>query len=295
MNPLLAAWLCWAIVGLSPIAGHYAVGVINPVLLSFLGTLLAVLFFTPWLTRNHQWATLFAKETRWKFLFIGTFGTALPFSIILWAFHYTTPGNAAILQQSELVYSLLIAYLFLHEIPTRQQLGGSALVLGGVLLILLKEQYTVRLTGDLMIIACPWMFQAASCVAKKLPAHLHHRTIAAARNIYALPMLSALLIFLAWKNGGHLVCKAGFQAGWVLLYTGILKYGWAMILWYQAIRALDLGKVTAIYLSYPVLSFALSVALGLETPHLYQGIGMVLTLTGAYWISCLAKAQTKKL
>ena len=291
MHPLLAAWLCWAIVGLSPIAGHYAVGVINPVLLSFLGTLLAVVFFTPWLTRHQKWGEVFAQETRWKFLFIGTFGTALPFSIILWAFHYTTPANAAILQQSELVYSLIIAAIFLHEIPTKQQLLGSLLVLAGVLLILVKEKYTPRWTGDLMIIACPWMFQAASCMAKKLPKHLHHRTIAAARNLYALPVLTLLLLFLAWQNKGSLTFNIGLQFTWVWLYTGILKYGWAMILWYQAIRALDLGRVTAIYLSYPVLSFALSISLGLETPYLYQLVGMVLTLTGAYWISCLVQKQ----
>ena len=291
MNPLLAAWLCWAIVGLSPIAGHYAVGVINPVLLSFLGTLLAVIFFAPWLTRNKQWGKLLAKETRWKFLFIGTFGTALPFFIFLWAFHYTTPGNAAILQQSELIYSILIAAIFLHEIPTKQQIFGSVLILSGVLLILLKEKYTPRWTGDLMIIACPWMFQAASCMAKKLPKDLHHRTIAAARNLYALPVLTLLLVFLVWQNGGQLTFKPDLQATWVWLYTGILKYGWAMILWYQAIRALDLSRVTAIYLSYPVLSFALSILLRLETPHLYQFIGMILTLTGAYWISWLVQKQ----
>lgn len=293
MNPLLAAWLCWAIIGLSPIAGHYAVGIINPVLLSFLGTLLAVAFFTPWVTKNKQWRAIFAKETRWKFLFIGTFGTALPFSIILWAFHYTTPGNAAILQQSELVYSLIIAAIFLHEVPTRQQLLGSGLILAGVLLILLKEQYTPRWTGDLMIVFTPWMFQAASCVAKRLPGHLHHRTIATARSIYALPVLTLLLVFIAWQNGGQLTFRPGLQLTWVWLYTGILKYGWAMILWYQAIRALDLGKVTAIYLSYPVLSFLLSILLGLETPHMYQVLGMVLTLSGAYWISLLVRRQQR--
>ena len=294
MNPLLAAWLCWAIVGLSPIAGHYAAAVINPVLLSLLATLLAVAFFAPWLTSNHQWKILCAKETRLKFLFIGTFGTALPFSIILWAFHYTTPANAAILQQSELIYSVLIAWIFLREIPTKKTLAAGALILSGVLLILCKEHYTPRWIGDLLILSCPWMFQAASCIAKKLPPHLHHRTIAAARNLYALPVLMLLLVFLAWQNGGHFVCKPTLQTAWVLLYTGILKYGWAMILWYQAIRALDLSKVTAIYLSYPVLSFALSVLLGIETPHLYQLLGMGLTLAGAYWISFMVQKQQEK-
>ena len=52
MNPLAATWLCWAIIGLSPIAGKYAVGVISPVLLVLLGTLIGVLYFTPWITKN---------------------------------------------------------------------------------------------------------------------------------------------------------------------------------------------------------------------------------------------------
>lgn len=55
MNPLAATWLCWAIVGLSPIAGKYAVGVISPALLVFLGTLIGVLYFTPWVTKKHKW------------------------------------------------------------------------------------------------------------------------------------------------------------------------------------------------------------------------------------------------
>ena len=90
---------------------------------------------------------------------------------------------------------------------------------------------------------------------------------------------------------GGLTLKPNLQAAWVLLYTGIFKYGWAMILWYQAIRALDLGKVTAIYLSYPVLSFLLSLILGLEPLHLYQLVGLGLALAGAYWVSLIVKKQ----
>ena len=289
MNPLLAVWLCWAIIGFSPIAGRYAVGVISPVLLVFLATIAAAAFFAPWLTKNKKWKDVFAKETRMKFLFIGTFGTALPFSVLLWALHYTTPANAAILQQSELLYSLLFAAVFLREIPTKQQLAGSALILSGVILILLKEQYSIRWTGDLLVVGCTWMLQAASCVAKKLPKRLDHRTIAAARNIYALPALGILLAVLALQ--GEITLKPNLQSAGVLLYTGIFKYGWAMILWYQAIRALDLGKVTAIYLSYPVLSFILSLLLGFEKPLPYQFVGLGLTLAGAYWMSIIVKKQ----
>ena len=289
-SPLAAAWICWAIVGASPVAGKYAVGVISPALLVFLGTLIGVFYFTPWITKNHKWGELFAPETRWKFLFIGTFGTALPFTISLIALHYTTPGNAAILQQSELFYSLLFAAIFLKEFPSKAQLAGSALIVAGVLIILIQEQYTPRWMGDLLIVGSTWMLQAGSTVAKKLPKRLDYRVIGMARNLFALP---ALVIILAamWllKENFTLVPNARMFS--VLAYTGLLKYGLAMVVWYKAIRALDLSKVTAIYLSYPVLSLLISAGLGLETPTLYQLFGLAVTFAGAYWVSMTVQKE----
>lgn len=290
MSPLLSAWVCWAIVGLSPIAGKFAVGVISPVLLVFLGTLLGVLYFTPWVTKNRQWGNLLARRTWWKFLFIGTFGTALPFTVLLVALHYTTPGNAAILQQSELFYSLLIAAIFLREIPSKSQLTASALIVAGVLVILLKEQYTPRWTGDLMIVGSTWMLQAGSTVAKKLPKDLDYRLIGMARNLFALPALLVILAVLAALHEPFTL-KLNMQMFSVLGYTGIFKYGLAMVVWYKAIRALDLSKVTAIYLSYPVLSLALSTLLGMDTPSLHQGLGLLITCAGAYWVSLTVKKE----
>ena len=289
-SPLTAAWVCWAIVGLSPIAGKFSVGVISPALLVFLGTLIGVLYFTPWVTREKKWGELFAQETRWKFLFIGTFGTALPFTVFLIALHYTTPGNAAILQQSELFYSLIIAAIFLREIPTKGQLAGSALIVAGVLIILLKEHYTPRWTGDLLIVGSTWMLQAGSTVAKKLPKELDYRLIGMARNLFALPALAVILAVMLVLHQPFTL-KPTLTMFSVLGYTGIFKYGLAMVVWYKAIRALDLSKVTAIYLSYPVLSLLLSAALGLETPSVHQFIGLVITCAGAYWVSLTVQKE----
>lgn len=283
-TPLLAAWICWAIVGLSPVMGKYAVGVISPAVLVFLGTLLGVLYFTPWITKNHKWGELLQRQTLGKFLFIGTFGTALPFTVFLIALHYTTPANAAILQQSELLYSLLFAIIFLKEFPSRAQLGGSALIVLGVLIILLKEQYTPRWTGDLLIVGSTWMLQAGSTVAKKLPKHLDYRVIGMARNLFALPALVLILTVMFFLQEPFTL-QFNLQMLLVLGYTGLLKYGLAMVVWYKAIRALDLSKVTAIYLSYPILSLLLSAILGLETPTYVQLVGLAVTCVGAYWVS----------
>lgn len=290
MTPLVAAWVCWAIVGLSPIAGKFAAGIISPALLVFLGTLIGVGYFTPFITRHHKWGELFARETVLRFLFIGTFGTALPFTISLIALHYTTPGNAAILQQSELVYSLIIAAIFLREIPSKAQLAACTLIVAGVWIILHKGQYTPCWKGDLLIVGSTWMLQAGSTVAKKLPKSLDYRVIGMARNLFALPALVLILLVMYFYTDKFvLVPNATFFA--VLGYTGFFKYGLAMVVWYQAIRALDLSKVTAIYLSYPVLSLLISAALGMETPSVAQLVGLAVTTAGAYWISLTVKKE----
>jgi drug/metabolite transporter (DMT)-like permease len=64
-----------------------------------------------------------------------------------------------------------------------------------------------------------------------------------------------------------------------------------MVVWYKAIRTLDLSKVTAIYLSYPVLSLVISAALGLEIPSPHQLLGLLITLAGAYWVSLTVKKE----
>ncbi len=289
-SALSAAWICWALVGLSPIMGKYAAGLISPAVLVFLGTLLGVLYFTPWMTQHHKWGELFSHQTLGKFLFIGTFGTALPFTVFLIALYYTTPGNAAILQQSELIYSLIFAAIFLREFPSRGQLGGSALIILGVLIILLKEQYTPRWTGDLLIIGSTWMLQAGSTVAKELPKQLDYHVIGMARNLFALPALFIILGIMYFLNQPFTFRPTA--TSWIVLgYTGFLKYGLAMVVWYKAIRALDLSKVTAIYLSYPVLSLLLSAWLGLDkiTPH--QFLGLVITCAGAYWVSLTVQKE----
>ena len=289
-SPLLAAWICWAIVGLSPIMGKYSVSVISPALLVFLGTILGVFYFAPWITRNGKWRELFSHDTLGKFLFIGTFGTALPFTVFLVALHYTTPGNAAILQQSELLYSLLFAIFFLKEFPSKNQLLGSMLILIGVGIILLTEHYTPRWRGDLLIIGSTWMLQAGSTVAKKLPKNLDYRVIGMARNLFALPALTLILAIL-WLCKEPFMLIPNLQLVTVLGYTGLLKYGLAMVVWYKAIRALDLSKVTAIYLSYPVLSLLISVLLGLESPTAYQLFGLAITCAGAYYVSWTVKKE----
>jgi drug/metabolite transporter (DMT)-like permease len=93
------------------------------------------------------WLTAFgAHAIRWQAmslrsssqLWIGVavcavFATAVAFSLQLWAQQYTSPSHAAILFTLEPVFAVITSYLVLGERLGLRALGGSALVLAGIL------------------------------------------------------------------------------------------------------------------------------------------------------------------
>jgi drug/metabolite transporter (DMT)-like permease len=57
---------------------------------------------------------------------------------------------------------------------------------------------------------------------------------------------------------------------------------------------MDLSKATAIILSYPVMTFLLSVLMGQDKITLYKVLGMVLAIGGAYIVTGIIKQGEKK-
>lgn len=285
-----ALWLCCLIVAFSPIMGKVSVGVVSAPLLVFLSVTLASLFFTPLVIKNKQFKALFARETLLKFFLIASFGTALPFTIFLFAMQYTTPVNAAVLQQTEMVYSLIFAYFLLGEKPGLKQLAGTALIIIGVTVLLTGGPFSMHWKGDAMIIGSTWMLQLGSSIAKRLPKELDANLIACARNVFAIPVMLIVLFFM--RDG--LFITNGVKFWGVLLYTGIFKYALAMVFWYFALRRLDLAKITATYLAYPVLSFMLSIMLGFDAAAPHKILGLAITMAGVYLMTMVMRRQEIK-
>ena len=293
LNPVQALWFAVLVTGVYPVAGKLAAGIISPSLLLLCATAMAVLFFTPWLTKNKLWGRYFHRDTFPLFCMIGLFGTALPFLLMLIALTYTTPANAAILNQVEVIYSLILTAVLLGERPTAKQLLGTALVVSGVLMILLGERFSIRWKGDLIVICTVWMFQLSHIFAKKLPADLQPQFITAGRSMFAF--VWSLPIMLVLRKFGFDINT--FVPGWklagILFYMGIINYAVGNAAWYKAIRNMDLSKATAVILSYPVITYCVSVMLGIDTLNLSQLAGLALALSGAYLVTHIIRKEKK--
>ena len=290
--PTIAIWIDTLITAVNMIVAAYAVEYASAALFLLFASLGATLCFVPHIARIHAWNRVFDKKYIWRYLGIGTLGTALPMSILVYALNFTTPTNASILNQFEIIYSLLLAFIILREKPSWRQLGGSALIIAGVTMLLWQAGYTPQLKGDLMIIGCLWMFQLSHILAKKLPADLDGQTIACIRSLFAMPALFLLIIYIASTQG--LTFRPAPTLWGCVFFSAVFCYYIGNSMWYYGIRNMALGKATAIILSYPVFTFVLSVLLGLDKITTLKILGLIFALGGAYIVTLVpTKGETK--
>ena len=280
-------FLFWIIVGFSPILGGMSIKVIDNILLVFLSSILGFLYFLPYLTKNKSFGILFKKDNFIPFLVIANFGSALPFCCLLYALNFTTPANTAILNQFELLYSFIFSIIFLKERITLKQIIASLFIILGGIILMAGSVKNINLKGDLIVIFSVWMFQVSHIAAKKLSSDIPCQVLAAAKNLYALPIMALLL--LIYSN--NLFIKPDFTLYGVLFYMGVIRYGLSYLLWFWAIQKLDLSKATAIALSYPAITLIFSCLLGYDKLTLYNTVGLVLSMFGALWLS---KIMTKQ-
>ena len=281
--PSIAIWIDTVITAINMVVAKYAVEYTSAALFLLLASLGATLCFIPHITCIHAWPRVFDRKYFWRYLGIGTLGTGLPMTIMVYALNFTTPTNASILNQFEIIYSLLLAWIILREKPSWAQLGGSALIIGGVTMLLWQAGFTPQLKGDLMIIGCLWMFQLSHILAKKLPADLDGQTVACIRSVFAMPALFLLIIYIAVTQG--LTFRPTLTLGGCVLFSAVFCYYIGNALWYYGIRNMALGKATAIILSYPVFTFLISMMLGLDKLTIFKISGLVLALGGAYIVT----------
>ena len=105
--PVYAIWIAWFITAANLVASKFAVPYITSALFMLLTCTLAAVLFLPYIHRTNGWKILLDKKIWPRCLAIGTFGTALPMTIFMIALNYTTPVNGAILNQFEIIYSLI--------------------------------------------------------------------------------------------------------------------------------------------------------------------------------------------
>lgn len=289
MPALTALLVDWVLTALWPIIGGLGMAYYSGVLFSTAGLVVGLAAMAPWLLRRGRWRRIVLSRESATLAAMGFF-SGLATVIYICALAYTSPANAAIMAQIEVLYSALLCMAFLGERMSGSQSAASLLVVAGTAIVMAHDLTSPRWRGDLMILATPWMYQVSHIFSKRLPKDLDELTISGGRAFWGFVTMLPACVWLL-LHGGRWSWSA--PALGVLVAQGLLMSSLNFVLWYRAILKMDLAKATAIMLSYPALTVVFSGLLGRETIHGFQVLGLCVTFSGAYWVSRLVlKAQS---
>lgn len=283
MSPLAALILDWAITALWPILGAEGMRHYSGILFAQAGLFIGALLLLPWLLPGGRWRRLLSRQVALPLLGIGVF-SATATVLYISALAYTTPANAAIMAQIEVLYSALLCAWLLKEPLSLKQGAASVLVVAGTGVIMFHDLQSPRWRGDLMILLTPWMYQCSHIISKRLPKDLDPVMVSAGRVFFGLLAMTPWCLWQLWAGARWSWEPEALK--WILL-QGVLMSSLNFILWYRAILNMDLAKATTIMLSYPALTVLFSWALGREAIAFHQVAGLLVTFAGATWTSRL--------
>lgn len=289
MTPLAALVLDWVVTALWPLIGAFGMVHYSGTLFATGGLIVGLIAMAPWLLAQGRWRRVLAREIAPSLAMMGLCsGTASV--IYISALAHTTPGNAAIVAQVEVLYSAALTAWLLDERPSLKLGLAALLVMGGTSLIMLHDLSSPRWKGDLMILCTPWLYQVSHIFAKRLPRDLDALTLSGGRVFYGILIMTP---FCLWSlmHGGRWSWSSAALA--ILVMQGLLMSSLNFVLWYKAIRSMELSTATTFMLSYPALTLVISWALGRDVIQGAQLLGLACSFVGAVWIARITQEARK--
>ncbi|MBI4060430.1 MAG: DMT family transporter [Elusimicrobia bacterium] len=290
MAPFTALVLDWAVTALWPLLGAVGMRHYSGVLFTTAGLAVGLIVLSPWLLSRGRWRLLFAREIAPSLAMMGLCSGAATV-VYISALAHTTPANAAILAQVEVLYSAALTAWLLGERPSLKLGLAASLIVSGTALVTLQDLSSPRWKGDLMILCTPWLYQVSHIFAKRLPGGLDALTLSGGRVLYGIAAMAPVCLW-SLAHGGRWSCSPEALA--ILMAQGFLMSSLNLVLWYKAIRGMELSTATTFMLSYPALTLVFSRALGHDAIQGAQILGLACSFTGAVWTARLSREARER-
>lgn len=211
---------------------------------------------------------------------LGLTGICMCQIFFLYGMHLAPPIDGALLYAFTPALVLLAARLWLGERLTMGKVGGVALALAGVIIVLQTRGLDVGrafLHGDILLgfAVCFWAVYTLlgkSLLRRYDPVTVNTYCFGFAA-LFLLPAAPFILTRMDWSQPG--------MAGWIGLgYLSVMTSVVAFTLWYWALRRMDAGEVAVFTnLQPPFVALLAWIFLG-QIPSLPIVVGGLLVMTG---------------
>ena len=202
-------------------------------------------------------------------------------------------GIAAFLMQSQVFFSVGLAYWVMHEPLRATTVGGCVIGLVGLTFVLLTGSSNATLIGFAvcLVAAASWSVAGLLVRRHKVQNILQLQTSAAA--LAFLPALGCSFAFEARHFDAQRIVADPLLFVGLVLYSTLLSFALAQTLWGRAIKITGLAAVSPLSMLVPVLGLALAhFVLGERyNPLLLASVGLVLAGLALHLIPILRTPQ----
>lgn len=270
--------------GANFVVAENAVSQIPPFLLVAMRYFVVALVFLPFTRRN---------GLPWKYIFlVGFFYGVVQFSGLFWGLSLgVSSGIAATLIQSQALFTILLATLFLNEKFSLLQWLGLVAGVIGLILITVSGDISAPIPGVLCIIfgGAGW---ACSNIVLKKAGKISAWTMTVWQSITVVPIMLLLSIIF---ESNHYASLANISLSAIssVLYIALVATGLGNFLWYYLVQKLGPSNTAPFSLLIPVVAVITGwIVLG-EKLTLLQTYGVLIILAGLVLIQLSAHLKSR--
>ena len=266
------------IAAIQVVISRYGALHIDPMLFCAGTVTVAACCLTVVLWRRREIGLLVNKEYLPRLATLSLAGTVVTSLTLIFGLTRIDAVAGVILLESEPVYSLLLATLFLKERPSKLQLLATATILAGIGSVLGAGRAFSPLYAAALVFVTPLFWQTSHILSLGVMPPLTPTCLTGARYIYAAFVLVALLLVtdvraIAQLSDPHVLV--------VIALTGGFVYVFGSLTWYGAIQNLSLAWTTAFVIpGVPMLSFLFAIVFLGEQPNKREIVGIIVAVCG---------------
>jgi drug/metabolite transporter (DMT)-like permease len=267
-----------AISALQPVITRYAALRLDPLLFCASSVMVAAGCAATMLACTGEIGLLFDHRYRLRLFAISMTGTVATTLALIYGLRKIDAVAGVILLESEPVYSLILAAVFLKERPSRRQLLATATILGAIGYVFGAGRAFSPFYAALLILITPLFWQSSHVLSLKVMPPLTPRVITGARYVYAALVLLTILLGL---DHGPVAALAAPAVLLTIVFTGAFVYFMGSFTWYGAISRLSLAWTTALVIpAIPVASLVFAIIFLGEGPGAHELVGIALAIIG---------------
>jgi drug/metabolite transporter (DMT)-like permease len=263
---------------LQPVITRYAALRIDPLLFCASSVMIAAGCAAMMLACTGELGLLLDLHYLPRLVAISMAGTVATTLALIYGLREVDAVGGVLLLESEPVYSLILATVFLKERPSGRQLLATATILAAIGYVFGAGRTFRPLYAALLILITPLFWQSAHVLSLKVMPPLTPRVITGARYVYAAVALLVILLGLEHSSLAKLAVPG------VLLpvaFTGAFVYFVGSFTWYGAISRLSLAWTTALVIpAVPVVSLVFAMIFLGERPAAHELAGIAAAVIG---------------